>query len=186
MGRQSREHRERRERLLKERIGFSTNKGRTGQNPADRAGEIEEELKRIADGDAEFWNSPNCPPEMRQTNLEDILAFESVGSGTSMFEGLEEHGIKLPRPEELNEHQSVKKVMEVLKALAKLRIFLIGFEHMGPREFYSRLWHETLWEGCYVEKRVPGAATIIDVSHEIPRSELLKYLEDLRRGSTIQ
>ncbi len=177
MGRQSREHRERRERLLRER--------RAGRKPAGRAGDLEEELKGLADGDAVFWTAPNCPADVRVSNLEDILAFESVGSGTSLFEGLEEHGIKLPRPEELDERQSAEKSMDVMLALAELRIFLIGFEHMNPRELYSRLWHETLWEGCFVEKRNPGAVTIIDVSHELPRSEILKRLEALSKGSTI-
>ncbi len=185
MGRQSREHRERRERLLRERYGFPAEEGRAGHKPAGRAGKLEEELKRLADGDAVFWTSPSCPVDVWESNLEDVLAFESVGSGTSMFEGLEGHGVTLPRPEDLDERQSAVKSVEVMRALAELRIFLIGFENMNPRELYSRLWHETLWEGCYVEKRNPGAVTIIDVSHELPRSEILKRLEELTKGSTI-
>ncbi len=185
MGRQSREHREKRERLFRERFKFSAEDGRAGQKPAGRAGDIDKELKRLSDGDAVFWTSPSCPADVRESNLEDVLAFESVGSGTSMFDGLEEHGIKLPRPEELDERQSAEKSVEVLHALADLRIFLIGFENMNPRELYTRLWHETLWEGCYVEKRNPGAVTIIDVSHALPRSEILKRMEELIRASTI-
>ena len=185
MGRQSREHKERRERRLNEKFRCSAKEGQAGQNPPDRAGELEEELKHLSDGDAVFWTSPSCPSDVRESNLEDVLAFESVESGTSMFAGLEEHGVTLPRPEELDERQSAEKSIEVLRALAELRIFLVGFEGMGACEFYSRLWHQTLWEGCYVEKRYPGAVTIIDVSHKIPRSELLNFLEELKNGSSI-
>lgn len=180
MGRKSREHRERRERRLQDALKES-GKG-TG---ADRASELEEELKSLADGDAVFWTSGNCPAEIRQSNLEDILAFESVGSGTSLFEGLQEHGLELPPPEKLDERQSAEKVTEVLQALAGLRIFLIGFEDMTARQFYATLWNQTLWEACYVEKRNPGALTVIDISHRLSRSDILAFLEDLKRSSSI-
>ena len=164
MGRKSREHREKR---------------------AERAAQLEEELRRLKDGDAVFWTSQNCPAELRESNLEDILAFESVESGTSLFQGLQEHGIELPNPEKLDERQSAAKVEQVVNALLELQIILIGFEHMSARQFYWTLWNQTLWEGCYVKKQNPGALTIIDVSHSIPRSEILKIMEDAMKAGTI-
>ena len=171
MGRKSKEHREKRE-------------GKDIRN--DRAGQLEEELKRLMDGDAVIWASGDCPPEVRQTNMEDILAFESVGSGTSLFDGLQAHGIDLPHPDKLDEEQSLKKVAQVMLALEELRIFLVGFQNMSPREFYSTLWNETLWEGCYVKKRNPGALTVIDISHSIPKSEILKMLDEAVKAGSIQ
>ncbi len=91
----------------------------------------------------------------------------------------------LPRPETLDEEQSAQKAEEVVHALEKLHIVLIGSEGMSARLFYSTLWNQTLWEGCYVKKRHPGALTIIDVSHSIPRSEILAFLEDLAKASSI-
>ncbi|HYK90777.1 MAG TPA: hypothetical protein VE398_18535, partial [Acidobacteriota bacterium] len=70
--------------------------------------------------------------------------------------------------------------------LAGLGVLLIGFEHLGPREFYSTLWNETLWEGCYVEKRIPGAVTLIDVSHEMSRSDWRRVMEDLKKSQSVQ
>jgi len=51
----------------------------------------------------------------------------------------------------------------VLHALARLRIFLVGSTN-DRRESYSTIWNQTLWEGCYIEKRNPEACTLIDVS----------------------
>ncbi len=185
MGRRSREHRERREKLvLDARKGPGPN-GTTDPTHATRADELEEDLKCLGEGEAIFWKSRGCPDQLRESYLEDILAFESVGSGTSLFVGLQENGLDLPPPEKLDEQQSAEKAMEVLHALADLRVFLIGFEDMSPGEFYSTLWKQTLWEGCYVEKQTPGAVTIIDVSHRFSRSELLGFLEDLQRSSSI-
>ena len=173
MGRKSREHRERRERNASSRR-------------VDRATQLEEELKRLKDGDALFWTSDNCPAELQESNLEDIRAFESVESGTSLFDGLMEHGIDLPHPDKLDERQSAKKIEQVLLALADLQIVLIGFENMSARQFYRTLWNQTLWEGCYIKKRTPGALTIIDVSHSIPRSEILAFLEEAAKARSIQ
>jgi hypothetical protein len=49
-----------------------------------------------------------------------------------------------------NEFLSAREVMEIFRALEKLQVFLIGFEEMNARELYSKLWRQTLWEGCYV------------------------------------
>jgi hypothetical protein len=157
----------------------------TNQDQANRIEELEDRLKRLVDGDAVFWSLPGMPAEIRESSLEDVLAFESVGSGTSLFDGLQEHGLDLPQPEKLDERQSAEKVAEVLNALAALGIFLMGFDHLNAREFYSTLWKQTLWEGCYVEKRNPGALTIIDVSHRMLRSEIMQILEDMQKTASV-
>ena len=155
------------------------------QKSAARAEGMEDHLRRMADGDAVFWTSKNCPDHIRESNLEDIIAFESVASGTSLFQGLQEHGVDLPPPETLNERQSAAKVMEVLHALARLRIFLVGFDDMTARESYSTIWNQTLWEGCYIEKQNPGACTLIDVSHSMSREAMQQALEKLTGTSSV-
>ncbi len=89
--------------------------------------------------------------------------------------------MSLPPPESLDEGQSIREIDEIM-----LRIFLIGFENMTPREFYSTLWIETLWEGCYMKKRNRGAATFMDVSHSLSHSEIRKCLDDLVKYSCVQ
>jgi len=167
MGKKSREHRERRERQ------------------SDKANRLEEELRRLADGDVTFGKLPKCPDGFWESNLEDILAFESVGSGTSLFDGLQQHGLDLPHPDKLDELQSAKKVAEVLKALEELQIILVGCSNMSARRFYRILWNQTLWEGCYVKKKHPGALTVMDVSHSIPRSEMLALMEKAAKAGTV-
>lgn len=163
--------------------------GSAGNADQERNGRIEKlkaELNDLAGGEAKFWASPDCPADVEEANLEDILEFESVGSGISLFEGLQLHGTDLPHPDKMNEFQSERKVMEVLYALEDLQIFLIGFDAMTGRELYSTLWHRTLWEGCYIRKRHPGAITLIDVSHKMSQSDLLQFLENFTKAETIQ
>ena len=152
---------------------------------ADRIKKLQEELNDLAGGDAVFGASPAFPADLQEDNLEDILAFESVGKGISLFEGLQMHGIDLPSPEKLDERQSRRKAVDVLNALADLQIFLIGFDDMSGRELYRTLWNQTLWEGCYVKKRHPGAITLIDVSHRMAQSEVQRYLDNMMKKSSV-
>ena len=152
---------------------------------AARINKLKDKLNDLSDGSAIVKTSPEAPLDAIESHLEDIINFESVSSGISLFEGLQQNGMKLPAPEELNEFRSARKVMEIFRALEKLQIFLIGLEEMSARELYSMLWHQTLWEGCYVKKRYPGAITLIDVSHKMKQSEIQRFLDDLIRASRI-
>jgi hypothetical protein len=154
---------------------------------ARRIRELEDKLRAMGGG-TDSWclpDLPDLPPEVRENDLEDIIAFESIETGTSLFEGLQEHGLDLPHPDKLNERQCWEKTREVATALAHLRVFLVGFEDLSPQEFYRTLWEETLWEGCYVEKRNPGGITMIDVSHKMSPSDWEKYLEPMKRQSSV-
>jgi hypothetical protein len=162
--------------------------GISGEKDRKQAGRIEQlrnELNELSDGKAVFKASPDIPADILESNLEDIISFESVGSGISLFEGLQQHGMKLPSPDKLNEFRSARKVMEIFRALEELQIFLIGFEEMNARELYSVLWNQTLWEGCYVKKRHPGAITLIDVSHKMMQSDIQQYLDNLMKTARI-
>jgi hypothetical protein len=153
---------------------------------AARINKLKDELNDLSDGRAIVNTSSDAPLDLIESHLEDIVNFESVSSGISLFEGLQQHGMKLPPPETLNEFLSGRKVMEIFRALEKLRVFLIGFEEMSARELYSTLWNETLWEGCYVKKRNPGSITMIDVSHKMRQSDMQRYFDNLIKRHRIQ
>jgi hypothetical protein len=148
----------------------------------DRITRLEEKLGQVVDRDCYSEWSPDCPAELRESHLQDILAFESIQSGPSLFQGLQERGLELPHPKELNERQSAEKVGEILMALIHIQVFVVGLDQMTPGEAYSKLWHETLWEGCYVEKRTPGAITLVDASHKLSRSDVK---DSSRQGTTV-
>jgi hypothetical protein len=163
----------------------SRESNKTDSKRTDRIKKLQEDLNDLCGGRAVFQTSPAFPAEVQEEDLEDILAFESVGKGISLFEGLQMHGLDLPQPEKLGELQSRRKAMDVLHALADLKIFLVGFDKMNGRELYRTLWHQTLWEGCYVKKRHPGSVTVIDVSHKMSPSEIQRYIDTLIAKCTV-
>jgi hypothetical protein len=188
MGRKSREKWERRQRPAASETaeGVTGSRQETDADPVERRiRDLKARLSTMADGGfRESGILGNCPPDLEEAHLREVLAFESVESGTSLFEGLEEQGIKLPHPEKLNERASARKVSQILYALSELWIFLVGFERMSPREFYAKLFHETLWEGCYMKKTT--GFTIIDVSGSLSGSDLLELPEALGKAGRIQ
>jgi hypothetical protein len=182
MGRQSRKHRERRE----SKAQMEPNCPNCDDpEQANRIMKLQDDIKDMVDGEAAFNVAPDCPADVYEAHLEDIRAFEAVGSGISLFVGLQMHGMNLPPPEQLDELQSAQKVEEVMEALEDLGVFLVGFEGMTACQFYSTLYHQTLWEGCYVRKLNPGAATVIDVSHKMPQSKIRQMFDNILRRVTV-
>ncbi len=139
---------------------------------ADRIKKLQDKLNDLSGGQAIFKTAPDWPLEEVELYMQDIVNFESVGEGTSLFDGLQQHGVKLPPPETLNEFLSGRKVMEIFRALEKLRVFPVGFEKMSARTLYRTLYHKTLWEGCYAKKLHPASMTLMDVSHQLDLSRL--------------
>lgn len=178
MGRKSREKRERREARKRSSL----------VNPVPTIGgrieELKKQLELMAGGDAEFWSSEELPPDFEESYLEDIVAFESVETGLSLFEGLKQNGIELPDPETLDEEESREKVIEILAALADLRVFIIGDDGMSGHQLYSILWKETLWEGCYVKRKNPASMTMIDVSRGF-KAKMRRALRSLQKRAVI-
>ncbi|MBN2336993.1 MAG: hypothetical protein JXP48_00520 [Acidobacteria bacterium] len=161
--------------------------GEEGREAApERIRALEEALRQLSGGSAECWTAPDCPEDLRQAHLEDMLAFENVGVGLSLFEGLEMHGLRLPRPETLNEKQSRKKVFEIMQALLGLQVMLAGFEHLSGRKLYRTLYEDTLWDGCYVKKKRPELVTIIDMSRPPRRSEQRLRMIAMAKAKTVQ
>ena len=59
---------------------------KTDPEQADRIKRLQENLKNIC-GRVFFGTSPDLPADVQEKDLEDVLAFEAVGKGISLFEG---------------------------------------------------------------------------------------------------
>jgi hypothetical protein len=186
MGRKSREKRERRERRNRTNGRNLCSRNRLAARGTDRIERLESALRDLSDGEFVSSHGPGTSVEEREAYLQNVLAFESVNEGISLFQGLQKHGLELPRPETLTDRECAEKSMEIAQALmVRQRVFLIGFQHMSPRELYTTLWNETLWEGCYLEGRDPAFVTAIDVSHQMSRSEVMACMRELQRAATV-
>jgi hypothetical protein len=103
------------------------------------------ELREAAGGEMTEWESPDCPPELAEAFWGNVMAYESAGT-TCHFNQLQELGIELPAPDQLNEVELSTKLWEVIHGLARLNVFISQTDHLNDRELYNHLWHDSLRE----------------------------------------
>jgi hypothetical protein len=107
--------------------------------------DLQRRAEEFVSGELAFFESEEMSQGLREQFWEHVVAFEEAEWITS-FELLEQGGMELPAPEELDDSQLTAKLWEVIRGLAMLRMFLYNTDHLSDRELYEELWHEVLRE----------------------------------------
>ncbi len=110
-----------------------------------RINELREAAREAAGGEMTDWQDPDAPPELAEQFWANVLDFENAPQ-TCHFIQLEEMGIELPSPDDLDDAQLSAKLWEVIHGLAGRQVFLSETDHLSDRELYEHLWHDTLRE----------------------------------------
>ncbi len=105
--------------------------------------ELMEKLEKLAGGPVPMGFSPDCPDEIRERFLEQVLAFEEQDE-KPLFDALVESGVQLTPPEELTDDQLGPKLWEVIRAMSLLGHYLYNTNHLSDRQLYQLLWTDTL------------------------------------------
>lgn len=80
---------------------------------------------------------------------DELLAFERrmiAGGEKTYLDCLLETGMRIPPPEELDDGALHAKLWEVIRGLARLRVFLESTDHLPDRTLYERLYRGVLRE----------------------------------------
>lgn len=125
-----------------------------------RINELEEQVKALGDG--EMRVAENCPPEIHEQFLRNIVEFESAPKGTP-FGRLVRAGVELPPAAEMDNAALHTKLWEVIHALAKMDIYLYHTDHLSDRELYEHLWTDSLREVGAIMAPGSGWSHIIDL-----------------------
>ncbi len=112
---------------------------------AKKIAELKRQAQELVGGKMAEGELEECPPEVTEQFLEQVVAYEKA-PWTTNFKQLEEAGMELPAPETLNDEQLTKKLWEVIHGLALLRVFLEDTNHLSDRELYTLLWSDMLRE----------------------------------------
>lgn len=117
-----------------------------GLDAVDRAIRINELEQKLGDLDmVTSGASDDCPPEVHEQFLHNILAYETAPL-SSHFERLERAGIELPAPDSLDAAALHAKLWEVIHALAGMDTSLYHTDHLSDRQLYEHLWSDSLRE----------------------------------------
>jgi hypothetical protein len=142
-------------------------------NDDQRKARIEELKQKIRDATGEnpiFGTMNDCPPEVEEAFLRNVLAFETAIE-KPLLAVLLESGLKLPPPADLSDAELSDKLWEVIHALIAMKVSVGNTDHLSDRELYTTLCNETLKE----EFRIGTGYTI-----NIDMTETENYEEGLR------
>jgi len=147
--------------------------------------EMEKRLERLSGGNLCMGFTPNCPEELHEKFLENMLAFEEQEE-RPLFDALVEGGVHLPPPEEMDDARLTAKLWELIRAMSLLCHYLYNTDHLSDRELYRYLWAEALRQPTMLMPHNPDFGCHIDVvgsgSDEDNRTYLKYYADEETRG----
>ena len=142
--------------------------------------EMKDQLKRHL-GNPEFlYLSEFRSLKEEEAFLEHILFMEGAEE-QPLFDQLKHAGVRLPRPEDMDDAQLHSKLWEVINSLAHLGHYLSSTDHLSDRQLYESLWHKILREPASVCPDNSTASCHIDILGGCSEEDLLlrlKYYAD--------
>src|SRR5438045_831850 len=108
-------------------------KERQQEDPEVRIEKLKKEAEELTGGQMKTMNSGNLPEEVELGFWEHVVAFEKA-AWTRTFDALQEAGITLLPPDELDDAQLKDKLWEVINGLTMLGVELSHTDHLSDRE----------------------------------------------------
>jgi hypothetical protein len=139
-----------------------------------RINELKAEAEELSGGQIHSIESDDCPPDISEQFWERVVAFEKA-PWTSHFKQLTEAGVDLSKPESLSEADLTAKLWEVVRALAKMHVFLVHTNHLSDRELYSHLWSDSLREEVADVPAEMGGSWHIDILGSGSEEDMFLY-----------
>ena len=108
-----------------------------------RIEELKRQLQAIGGEGVQFGRATHCNPELEESFLRQVLAFETAERFRPL-DTLVREGLNFPPPEALADSVLSSKLWELIHALASRHVFLERTNHLSERELYSWLYNDAL------------------------------------------
>ena len=110
-----------------------------------RIEQLRREIDEVTGGEMISGKIADCDPKVEESFLEHVLALETHGF-VCPFDTLIKDGLDLPPPEKLDDAALTTKLWELIRKLARRRLFLHCTDHLNERELYTWLVTDALRE----------------------------------------
>ena len=122
----------------------------------------------------------SMPADMEEEFLRHVLEYETAEQ-ISLFRLLENAGLEIPAPEQLDDTALTAKLQDIIQRMATLGAYLLHTNHLSDRALYEYLYHEELREEAVLFPENPSYAYMIDLTgsgSDEDNQTYLKYYAD--------
>jgi len=143
----------------------------------ERIAKLRQEVEKLG---GSTMSLESMPADMEEEFLRHVLEYESA-EPTSLFRLIENSGLEIPPPEDLDNQLLPVKLTEIIARMASLGSYVMHTNHLSDRALYEYLYHDGLREEAVLFPENPSYAYMIDLtgsgSHE-DNQVFLKYYAD--------
>lgn len=147
----------------------------------ERIAKLRQEVEKLG---GSTMSLESMPADMEEEFLRHVLEYESA-EPTSLFQLIENSGLQIPPPEDLDNHLLTNKLTEIIARMASLGSYVMHTNHLSDRALYEYLYHDGLREEAVLFPENPSYAYMIDLtgsgSHEDNQVFLKYYADDVYR-----
>ena len=118
----------------------------------------------------------SMPADMEEEFLRHVLEYEKA-EPISLFRLLENSGLDIPAPDQLDHTTLTSKLQEVIQRMATLGSYLLNTNHLSDRELYEYLYQDGLREEAVLFPENPSYAYMIDLTGSGSDEDNLIYLK---------
>ena len=137
-----------------------------------RIKKLREELEKLGGSTTSL---ESMPADMEEEFLRHVLEYETA-EPISLFTLLENSGIEIPAPDQLDNTALTAKLQEIIQRLASLGAYLLHTNHLSDRELFDYLYHDGLREEAVFFPENPSYAYMIDLTGSGSDEDNLIYL----------
>jgi hypothetical protein len=138
-----------------------------------RIAKLREQLEKIGGSTTTL---ESMPADMEEEFLRHVLEYETA-EPISLFRLLENAGLEVPAPDQLDGTTLTAKLQEVIQRMATLGAYLLHTNHLSDRELYEYLYRDGLREEAVLFPENPSYAYMIDLTGSGSDEDNLIYLK---------
>ncbi len=118
---------------------------------------------------------PDIPADLEEEFLKQVLEYERAQPIT-LVQLLENAGLVVSPPEELNDADFRSKLWEVIQRMSSMGAYLLNTNHLSDRELYEYLYNDGLREEATLFPENPSYAYMIDLTGSGSDEDMQVYL----------
>lgn len=143
----------------------------------ERIAKLRQEVEKLG---GSTMSLESMPADMEEEFLRHVLEYESA-EPISLFQLVENSGLQIPPPEDLDNDALTIKLTEIIARMASLGAYLLHTNHLSDRALYEYLYHDGLREEAVLFPENPSYAYMIDLTGSGSQEDnqiFLKYYAD--------